>query len=235
MPTVKFGLSAPFQCGYLSDREEQLLVYLDQEPLSEALYSKLQAQGFRRSEDYVYRPHCEDCQACQSIRLPVSQFQISRSQKRVLKKAQGFSVKIQKSEQPEYYPLFERYVNEKHLGGVMYPANYSQLTSFSQCDWLEQLFIELYDKDKLIAVAICDVTSDSLSAVYTFYDPEYANFSIGTLMILQQINLTEKLEKPWLYLGYYIRSCQKMNYKVNYRPYQINQNGRWLQIPHIIK
>ncbi|MDC2888068.1 GNAT family N-acetyltransferase [Psychrosphaera algicola] len=117
----------------------------------------------------------------------------------------------------------------------MYPANYSQLTSFSQCDWLEQLFIELYDKDKLIAVAICDVTSDSLSAVYTFYDPDYANFSIGTLMILQQINLTEKLEKPWLYLGYYIRSCQKMNYKVNYRPYQINQNGRWLQIPHIIK
>ncbi|MDC2888067.1 hypothetical protein [Psychrosphaera algicola] len=86
-------MSAPFQCGYLSDREEQLLVYLDQEPLSEALYSKLQAQGFRRSEDYVYRPHCEDCQACQSIRLPVSQFQISRSQKRVLKRLRDFRLK----------------------------------------------------------------------------------------------------------------------------------------------
>lgn len=230
MATVKFGLSAPFQCGYLDEKDEQLLVYLDEEPMTPQLYSKLQSQGFRRSEDYVYRPHCTDCSACQSIRLPIAQFKLSRSQKRILNRAANFRIKIEREQQDAYYPLFERYVNTKHHGGVMYPANPAQLNSFAQSVWLEQLFIELYDSDKLVAVAICDVTADSLSAVYTFYDPDYSHYSIGTLMILQQINLTERLNKPFLYLGYYIEACQKMNYKTKFRPYQINRNGIWYQI-----
>lgn len=229
MAAVKFGLSAPFQCGYLDDKDEQLLVYLDEEPMSPVIYGKLQSQGFRRSEDYVYRPHCNSCSACQSIRIPIEQFRLSRSQRRVLNKAKSFTISMERQEQPNYYGLFEKYVNTKHNQGVMYPASPSQLSSFSESSWMEQLFLELYDNDKLIAVAICDVTPDSLSAVYTFYDPDYQSYSIGTLMILQQINLTSKLKKSFLYLGYYIESCQKMNYKIKFKPHQINRNGIWYQ------
>jgi arginine-tRNA-protein transferase len=228
MSTVKFGLSTTFQCGYLPEREERLLVYIDEMPMSESIYTALQAQGFRRSESFVYRPHCQNCSACQSIRIPVHNFVPSKSQKRVLNKATPFSIKFSNKEKNSYYALFERYINEKHKNGVMYPADKSQLKSFTQCEWVEKVFIELYDEDKLIAVAICDVTLDSLSAVYTFYDPNYMTYSIGTLMILQQINLTKSIEKTWLYLGYYIQDCDKMNYKNKFTPYQIRKDDQWI-------
>ena len=230
MTTVKFGLSTTFPCGYLDDENERLLVYLDEQPLSPILYSALQSQGFRRSESYVYRPYCENCQACQSIRVPVHKFAPSRSQKRIQNKNRDFHSVVSATVSEDYYPLYERYVNEKHLGGVMYPANSSQLDSFTNCDWMQQLFVELYDKEKLIAVAICDLSPDSVSAVYTFYDPDYLDYSLGTYMVLKQVELAKHLQKSWLYLGYYIKQCDKMNYKTRFFPHQILQDGKWLQI-----
>lgn len=229
MTTVKFGLSTTFQCGYLEDKQERLLVYLDDQPLSPMLYAALQNQGFRRSEDHVYRPYCTSCQACKSIRLPVYKFKPSRSQKRILNKAKHFRIEISQEYKPHYYDLYEKYVNVKHLGGVMYPANKSQLDSFASCDWMEQLYVELHDDDKLIAVAICDLSPESLSAVYTFYDPDYASYSLGTLMIIQQINLATHMHLPWLYLGYYIKNCDKMNYKTKFSPYQMLKDGHWCE------
>lgn len=230
MTTVKFGLSTTFPCGYLEHEQEQLLVYIDEHPLSPHMYTMLQQQGFRRSDDQVYKPHCPNCNACQSIRVSPYRFKPSTSQKRVLNKGKSFRVNLSASNKPEYYDLFERYVNAKHKSGVMYPASPEQLSSFTNCEWMEQLFIELYDGNKLIAVAITDVTPDSLSAVYTFYDLDYEKYSLGTLMILQQINLVEQLEKSWLYLGYYIGDCDKMNYKTKFKPYQIRKSSHWFEI-----
>ncbi len=230
MTTVKFGLSTTFECGYLEDQQEQLLVYIDEQPLSPIIYSALQNQGFRRSEDHVYKPHCKNCNACQSIRLPVYNFKLKNSQKRILKKAEGFTVKLANKVSDNYFALFEKYINTKHTDGVMYPANQSQLDSFVKCGWMEKVFIELYDQSCLIAVAICDVTPDSLSAVYTFYDPSYLKYSLGTLMILQQINITKQLDKTWLYLGYFIENCDKMNYKTRFSPYQLRQGDTWFEM-----
>lgn len=230
MTTVKFGLSTTFDCGYLPEQKEQLLVYVDEQPLSPSIYSALQSQGFRRSEDNVYKPHCKTCNACQSIRLPVHKFKLKNSQKRILKKANAFTIKLSNSVSDKYYPLFEKYINTKHIDGVMYPADETQLNSFAKCDWMDKIFIELFDQEQLIAVAICDVTPDSLSAVYTFYDPDYLNYSLGTLMILQQINITKQLEKTWLYLGYYIEDCEKMNYKTRFLPYQIRGIDGWVEV-----
>ena len=229
MSTVKFGISTSFPCGYLDNEQERLLVYIDEQPLSSIIYTALQEQGFRRSEDQVYRPHCESCNACQSIRLPVGKIKLSKSQKRLLKKASSFQVKITDKPNSDYYPLYEKYINTKHIGGVMYPAEPSQLDSFITCKWMPPIFIELYDGKKLIAVAITDTTPDSSSAVYTFFDPEYSRYSLGTLMILQQINLTRQLNKPWLYLGYYIEDCNKMNYKIRFSPYQIRVGDKWIE------
>lgn len=230
MTTVKFGLSTTFDCGYLPDQKEQLLVYIDEQPLSPIIYSALQSQGFRRSEEHVYKPHCLSCNACQSIRLPAYRFKLKSSQKRILKKAEKFKVNLTNKVSELYYPLFQKYINTKHVDGVMYPANETQLDSFTKCEWMDKVFIELFDQEHLIAVAICDVTPDSLSAVYTFYDPDYLKFSLGTLMILQQINITKQLEKNWLYLGYYIKDCEKMNYKTKFTPYQIRSNDGWVEI-----
>ena len=229
MTTVKFGLSTTFDCGYLPDQKEQLLVYIDAQPLTPIIYSALQNQGFRRSEDHVYKPHCSNCNACQSIRLPVYKFNLKNSQKRILKKADKFKVNLANKVSEQYYPLFEKYINTKHVDGVMYPANETQLESFTKCDWMDKVYIELYDNELLIAVAICDVTPDSLSAVYTFYDSEYLKYSLGTLMILQQINITKQLDKNWLYLGYYIKECEKMNYKTRFTPYQIRTQDGWFE------
>ena len=230
MTTVKFGLSTTFPCGYLEQEQEQLLVYIDQQPLTPFMYSALQNQGFRRSEDQVYKPHCPNCNACQSVRVSPYRFVMSRSQKRVFNKGKDFRVAFSDEVKPEYYELFEHYVNSKHKNGVMYPASIEQLHSFTHCDWMDQLFIELYDGNKLIAVAITDITPDSLSAVYTFYDVNYSAHSIGTLMILHQINIVKQLEKSWLYLGYYIANCQKMNYKTKFTPYQIRESSAWVEI-----
>lgn len=230
MTSVKFGLSTVFPCGYLDQEEEQLLVYIDQEPLSPFLYSALQNQGFRRSEDQVYKPHCPNCNACESIRISPYSFRPSKSQKRVLNKGKEFTLRFSDEVKPEYYPLFECYVNEKHKNGVMYPASPEQLQSFTQCSWMEQLYIELYHQQQLVAVAITDVTPDSLSAVYTFYHPEYHKYSLGSLMILHQLNLVKQLDKSWLYLGYYIGQCNKMNYKTKFMPYQVRKSSTWLEI-----
>lgn len=229
MTTVKFGLSTTFPCGYLEQEDERLLVYIDEQPLSPIIYSALQNQGFRRSEDQVYKPHCEACNACQSIRLPVYKTKLKNNQKRILKKAKSFHVKLSDKVKENYYPLYERYINDKHNGGVMYPASPSQLESFTTCSWMPPIYIELYDQEELIAVAITDSTPDSLSAVYTFYAPEYYKYSPGTLMILQQINLAKQLEKSWLYLGYYIEQCSKMSYKTRFSPYQIRVNDGWIE------
>jgi len=229
MTTVKFGLSTTFPCGYLPDQDERLLVYLDEQPLSPILYAALQNQGFRRSEQYVYKPYCKSCNACQSIRLPVHKFKPSRSQKRILNKASCFWSNISPSVTQDYFPLYEKYVNSKHYGGVMYPANQGQLDSFTDCSWMDQLYIELYDNKQLIAVAICDVSPESVSAVYTFYDQDYSDYSLGTLMILLQIELATQLERSWLYLGYFIKQCQKMNYKTKFLPYQILTENKWVE------
>lgn len=230
MSYFKFGLSKEFDCSYLPDHKEQLLVYIDEEPMTQERYTFFQQEGFRRSQDTVYRPHCQDCNACQSVRLEVAKFAPSRSQKRIINKSKAFEVRISHNVKESYYPLFEKYINQRHHDGVMYPAEPSQLESFAVCDWLKPWFIEVYDDTKLIAVGVSDPSSISLSAVYSFFDPEYAAYSLGTFLVLKQIELAIKSNRTHLYLGYFIADCQKMNYKTNFKPYQIRTAGRWVNV-----
>lgn len=230
MSYFKFGLSREFECSYLPDHKEQLLVYIDEEPMTQERYTFFQQEGFRRSQDIVYRPHCQGCNACQSVRLEVKKFKPSRSQKRIINKCRRFSVKVSYEVRDSYYPLFENYINSRHHDGVMYPAEPSQLDSFAVCEWLKPWFIEVYDDDKLIGVGVSDPSSTTLSAVYSFFDPDYSSYSLGTFLVLKQIDLAIKTDRNFLYLGYYIEDCQKMNYKTNFKPYQIRLAERWVKV-----
>jgi arginine-tRNA-protein transferase len=74
------------------------------------------------------------------------------------------------------------------------------------------------------------VLADALSAVYTFYDPSQRKNGLGVYSILQQIELANKMDKPYLYLGYQIDQCKKMNYKNRYFPYQQLIENNWKTI-----
>ncbi len=224
--TYQLGLSKTFPCNYLPDQEERLLIAVDERLHNSASYEWLMTQGFRRSGEQSYRPHCLNCNACQSIRVLVNEFQPTKSQKRCNKRNQALLIKQSSQLKDSYYPLFESYINTLHQDGSMYPASFEQYQSFLKCNLTKQLFIETWlpasetQAEQLLCIAVTDVLSNALSAVYTFYHPDYKRNSLGVFSILTQIKLCKELALPYLYLGYQIDDCQKMNYKNRYFPFE---------------
>lgn len=228
MANMKFGITQVFQCAYLPDQQERLIVLAEQSAELQQPYEKLLNSGFRRSGEQIYRPHCINCQACQSLRIPVDAFKPSRSQKRIMNKNQDIKIVINRIEQDNYYPLYQRYINQRHHDGSMFPPNKEQYESFLTQDVAKQLFIELWLDNQLVTVAVTDEVSNALSALYTFYAPELDERSLGTYAILCQIKQAKMLGKPYLYLGYQIDACSKMNYKAKYYPHQRFIDNKWL-------
>ena len=169
---MKFGITAPFACSYLPEQDERLLIFMSDSVPNITEYDFLIGAGFRRSGTQVYRPHCEACKACESIRLPVDIFTASKSQKRIMKRNQDLTIHISDNDKPEYYPLYESYVNQRHADGSMYPATKEQYQGFVLSPWNNALFIEIYATNELIGVAVTDNLASSLSALYTFFKPE---------------------------------------------------------------
>jgi len=227
---LKFGVTAAFPCNYIPKENERLIVASDPLLHNNTGYSWLMEQGFRRSGEQIYRPYCETCNACQSVRVMVNDFSPSKSQKRQLKKNASFTIKIVETEQDNYYALYEKYINTIHTDSTMYPANHEQYSSFLISTIAKQIFIEIWDEDTLVSVAVTDMLADGLSAVYTFYHPEYRSSGLGIFSILKQIEITKSYNKHFLYLGYQIDACQKMNYKNRYFPYQILIENKWFVI-----
>ncbi|TLU66276.1 arginyltransferase [Thalassotalea litorea] len=226
----QFGLTQHFPCNYLPEQKERLMVVMNQELLTNENYQRLLEAGFRRSGNQVYRPHCQRCDACESLRVPVKDFTLSKSQKRILTTNRDIKVNISSTEKEHYYPLYERYINTVHTDGGMYPANKNQYDNFIFSNKISQLFIELYLDDELVSVAVTDHLPGALSALYTFYDPRFPKRSLGKLSILSQIEVTKTLGKEFLYLGYQIDACSKMNYKNKYFPHQRLNQERWQKI-----
>jgi len=228
---LRVGLTAAFACSYLDDKEEQLIMLVDPEVHAKQHYPALMSIGFRRSGDQVYRPHCPECNGCESLRVNSQNFKLSKSQKRLVNKNKHFTTFISAAPKASYYPLYERYINQVHKEGVMYPASPEQFESFLACSWGEMLFIEVYDAEQLISVSVTDqLCTDSAtdwSAFYCFYDPDYSEHSLGKYAVLQQLDLAKQKNITFLYLGYYILDCQKMNYKNQFNPHQRFINQQW--------
>lgn len=229
-PGVKFFSTTAHPCSYLPGERAVTLFVDPKSRMDSRVYSNLSDLGFRRSGNYVYRPHCVGCNACVPVRLPVYDFVANRQQKRVWKHNADVVVRELKQEfNDEHYRLYERYINERHSDGDMYPPSEEQYSSFLISDWSDSVFYEFRAGEKLLAVAVCDKMISGLSAVYTFYDPDEAKRSLGTFAILWQIEEAKQLGLPYLYLGYWIKNCQKMNYKVAFRPIEFLINNEWLK------
>lgn len=225
--SLKVGLTPPHDCSYLPEQQEQLLVLLDKNRLNAQDYEQLLSAGFRRSGSDIYRPHCQACTACQSLRVDVANFAPTRSQKRIARLNRDLAVTLSQANQPAYFDLYERYINQRHQDGAMYPASLSQYQNFLLSEWLAPTFMEFWLEQQLIAVAVTDSLGQSMSALYTFFEPELAHRSLGTFAILSQLKLAKESQQQWLYLGYQVDECAKMNYKQHFRPHQRLVAGIW--------
>ncbi|MES2919071.1 MAG: arginyltransferase [Pseudomonadota bacterium] len=226
---VKFFSTTAHPCSYL-EGEQAITLFADPKSRMDGrLYSELSDLGFRRSGNYVYRPHCSHCNACVPVRLPVERFQASRAQQRVWKRNADIQVRAVAPVFDEaHYALYERYISERHSDGDMYPPTEEQFRSFLTSDWSDTRFYEFRAAGKLLGIAVCDMLEEGLSAVYTFFDPDEEKRSLGTYAILWEIEETRRLGLPSLYLGYWIKNCQKMSYKIAYRPIELLINNEWL-------
>ncbi len=229
LSAIKFFVTPLHKCSYLP-RQDAITLFADPKvSVNHALYSELSELGFRRSGNYLYRPHCKHCCACIPVRVPVDKFEPSRKQKRVVKKNQDLTVSRAPAHfNAEHYQLYERYITEKHRDGDMYPPSAEQFSSFLLSDWGNTFFYEFKKDDELLAVAVCDEMQNGLSAVYTFYAPEAYERSLGVYAILWQIEEARKRMLPALYLGYWIKECQKMSYKTEYKPLEMFLNNQWI-------
>ncbi|HID81084.1 MAG TPA: arginyltransferase [Chromatiales bacterium] len=221
-------LSPPYGCSYLPEQIATNAVIDPSAELSPALYNHLLNKGFRRSGNLVYRPHCKDCQACIATRIPVEDFQPSRNQRRTWKRNQDLTVTSTPARHTEeYFDLYKRYLGQRHPGGGMENPTPESFEDFLLTDWGETIFIEFRNKEKLLGVAVADVIPDGFSAMYTFFDPTASKRSLGTYAVLWLIETARRENKPWVYLGYWIESCQKMQYKTRFQLIEGFQGGEW--------
>jgi leucyl-tRNA---protein transferase len=193
------------------------------------LYQSLLDMGFRRSGSDIYRPDCQGCQSCVPIRLPVDRFTPRRSQRRVWNRHQA-TLKVTTLTarfSQDHFDLYLRYINSRHPEGEMANPTEDDYRRFLISSWCDTSFVEFRIDGKLLSVAVIDMLPHGISAVYTFFDPEMDTLSPGVFAILWQINETKRLGLPWLYLGYWVPGCQKMEYKQDYRPVQVYSEGVW--------
>jgi len=226
---IKLFKTHEHPCSYLPGLTSQTIFIDPDASKNSGFYQSLLEMGFRRSGSDIYRPDCPGCEECISVRIPVERFSPRRSQRRVWKQLNNnLSVKVvPTSFEQEHFELYTRYINSRHPDGDMANPTEDDFRRFLICHWCDTIFVEFRSDNRLFSVAVIDLLPNGMSAVYTFFDPERSDLSPGVLAILWQINETKRLGLPWLYLGYWIPGCQKMQYKQDYRPLQLFRDGAW--------
>ena len=225
---VKVFISLEHVCGYYPNRIAQNLVL---DPIAEGqkeLYDAAITRGFRRGGGHVYRPHCIQCSACISSRINVAKFSLSRAQQRCLKRNADLRVERRPAAlTEEYFALYQRYLAGRHAGGGMDEPSAEDFSRFLFSKWSHTEFIEFRLGERLLGVAVTDVTPASLSAVYCFYDPNEAKRSLGVFAILSQIELARAAGLSYLYLGFWLAGHAKMHYKSDYSGFELLQFNEW--------
>lgn len=223
-------MTAPNACGYLPGKFERKVFTHLVGLRATALNDMLTQAGFRRSQTIAYRPACDQCNACVSIRVPVSEFRPSRSMRRILEtNADLVGTAVPNKANSERYSLFKTYLGDRHPDGGMVEMSvldFSMMVEDSHVDTVlieyrrrgPDTFINGKGQGPLIATALTDILSDGLSMVYSFFDPEMQDRSLGTFMILDHLERARRQGLPYLYLGYWIEGSKKMAYKARFKP-----------------
>ncbi|MDR5867617.1 arginyltransferase [Halomonas koreensis] len=230
---LRFFLTVPHACSYLEGREATTLFLDPQESPGGGVYDALALLGFRRSGRHLYRPHCEGCSACISVRIPVAAFTPSRTQRKLLHRNADLELRSRPATyDPEHYALYAHYIRTRHADGDMYPPSHEQYRTFLTLDQDYARLLEMRLDGRLVAVAAFDQLEHGLSAIYTFFDPDasLARRSLGTYAVLALVERARALDLPHVYLGYWIEECRKMAYKRAFQPLEILEGRHWRRL-----
>ncbi|MCL7405646.1 MAG: arginyltransferase [Marivivens sp.] len=231
----QFYVTAPQPCPYLDGRMERKLFTALQGEGATKLNDALSKQGFRRSQNVLYRPSCSDCSACMSARIRVADFAPSKSQRRVTKRNRALS---RRATSPwateEQFDLFRTYLDSRHAAGGMADMDLFEFAAMVEETPIRTRLIEYTDTTEddraLRAVCLTDILDDGLSMVYSFFDPELERQSLGTYLVLDHVEIAREMGLPYVYLGYWVPGSPKMGYKANYAALEIFHQGNWQDI-----
>lgn len=230
---IQFYATAPFTCSYLPGHLARSQVATPSDQVRTEAYSDLIEQGFRRSGDFAYRPYCDGCQACVSVRIDVRRFKASVSQAKTYRRLGHLQTRMLKPLfSAAHFELYQRYQAERHPGGGMDEDDPDQYRQFLLASRVNTRLVEFWQPQahgpaQLVMVSIVDIIRSGLSAVYTFFEPN-SKLSLGTYSILWQIEQARHLELPYLYLGYWIEHSPKMAYKSRFNAQERLINQRWV-------
>lgn len=228
----QFYVTAPQTCPYLDGRRERKLFTALQGEHATTLNNTLSKQGFRRSQNVLYRPSCAECSACLSARIRVADFEPSKSQKRIFKRNR---VLQREATSPwateEQFELFRRYLESRHADGGMADMDIFEFAAMIEETPVKSRVIEYWDRtgddEKLIATCLTDVLDDGLSMVYSFYDPDMSRNSLGSYIILDHVRIAQEAKLPYVYLGYWVPGSPKMGYKSGFSALEVFRAGQW--------
>ncbi|MEM6375877.1 MAG: arginyltransferase [Pseudomonadota bacterium] len=229
----QFYVTAPQPCPYLEGRLERKLFTALQGDGSQRLNDTLSKQGFRRSQNVLYRPSCADCAACLSARINVSKFSPSRSQRKTLKRNAGLERRATSPWATEdQYDLFRSYLEARHATGGMADMDSFEFAAMIEETPIRTRVVEYLDRQSgdLIAVCLTDVFDDGVSMVYSFYEPDRQKDSLGTFIILDHIDIAREAGLPYVYLGYWVPGSAKMGYKAAFSGLEVYTDGRWQEM-----
>ena len=220
-------LSMRSACPYITGKTEQrIAVDIDFQP---SVHDSLARAGFRRVENWVYKPACPNCQSCLPWRVDVQQFRPSSNMTRISSTNRDLTRSICEARPTsQHYQLFKSYVTSRHDDGQMARMGSDDFTSMISNSPIETMLIDYHDQNQqLVGSVLADMQQDGLSAVYSFFDPAESRRSLGTYMIIDLIRCAADLGLPWLYLGYYVAQSQKMRYKSRFQPAEVFRDGAW--------
>lgn len=229
----QFYVTAPQPCPYLEGRIERKLFTALQGDTAEMLNDSLSKQGFRRSQNVLYRPSCADCAACLSARISVSAFAPTKSQKRVTKRNAHLK---RRATAPwateEQFELFRRYLDTRHADGGMADMDIFEFAAMIEETPIRSRVVEYHRPaedggEEITAVCLTDVLDDGVSMVYSFYEPSLERQSIGTHIILDHIEIAREAGLPYVYLGYWVPGSDKMGYKARFSGLEVYRGGEW--------
>ena len=222
-----YMLTKATACPYLKGRVEKRIA--TDITYNFKVYNELALNGFRRVENWMYRPVCDNCSACKSYRVDIKNFELTKSLKRINKNLGAITFKIIKNTATtEHFDLFQKYQFERHSGGSMSDMDENEFISMIETSPIKTKLMEFRDTSKnLMGVILLDVDDVNLSAVYSFFDPKLSKLGIGNYMISQCLIFGKKNKYKHLYLGYYIGEISSMSYKSRFKPGQILDGGEW--------
>lgn len=229
-PTDIVVIDEPETCPYLPDQVARMPLRLPLRRVTLEETDQRLAQGHRRTGEFVYQTHCPTCQQCQAIRIPIASYKFSSNQRRVLNKGdRKYAQHINDMVGDEHrVALFNRHRQQRGLSNNDKDIDLEEYLWGFVKSCFRSFEISYRRGEELACVAICDLGATSMSAVYTFYDPDLRSDSIGTYSILKQIEFCKRRNLEYLYLGYYVRDCSHMVYKSRFTPQQRLIAGQWI-------